>query len=79
MKFRVQMKDPDTLYDAIRAAVIVELAKVEGVDETERESIADGREDKVRELCGKWFKWSEYLTVEIDTDAKTCLVVEVEK
>lgn len=31
----------------------------------------------MKELCKKWFEYGEYLTVEIDTDAKTCTVVPV--
>jgi hypothetical protein len=50
MKFRVTMKDPDTLNDAIEEAV-------------------------EKQMCGRWFGYGEYLTVEIDTDAKTCTVI----
>jgi hypothetical protein len=30
---------------------------------------------KVQELCSTWFSYGEYLTVEIDTEAKTCTVL----
>lgn len=84
MKFRVTMKDPDTLHDAIQEAIERELANhVEQftgteylLDADERDAIQERREEKTRELCAKWFRYSEYLTVEIDTDAKTCVVVE---
>ena len=72
MKFKVTMKDPDTLHDAIRDAVqegIAELPK------DEAEVLSEVREEKVRKLCSKWFEYGEYLTVEIDTDAGTCVVV----
>lgn len=69
MKFKVTMKDPDTLYDAIHEAV------KEQVEDLARES----RKNKIGTLCGQWFEWGEYLTVEIDTDAKTCTVVEVSR
>lgn len=75
MKFKVMMKDPDTLHDAIREAVKKWSASLREIDEDERESIAESRETKVGELCSKWFEYGEYLQVEIDTDAKTCTVV----
>jgi hypothetical protein len=84
MKFRVTMKDPDTLHDAIRKAVKAELRKFdEEFEETEyahtpEESAAllERRCEKHAGQCGRWFKYGEYLTVEIDTDAGTCVVVE---
>lgn len=76
MKFRVTMKDPDTLHDAISEAIAAEIAKNETLDDDEKESIAESRREKLNEMCGQWFKYSEYLTVEIDTTAKTCVVVK---
>jgi hypothetical protein len=67
------MKDPDTLYDSIKDALKGELASI--ADDDEREMLAEHRYGKVRELCSKWFRYGEYLTVEIDTDACTCVVV----
>lgn len=74
MKFQVQMKDPDTLYDAIQDAVNAGL-RDEGHPDDEREALAELRERKISALCSKWFKYGEYLTVEIDTEAGTCVVV----
>lgn len=78
MKFTVTMKDPDTLHNAITDAVKASLADL-GLDEDELEPLVEKRHEKVDELCSKWFKWGEYLTVEIDTDAKTCVVVPEKK
>lgn len=75
MKFTVQMKDPDTLTDAIREAVEAEVESMK-VDDDEFESIVEIRCRKVAEICAKWFRYGEYLAVEIDTDAKTCVVKE---
>ena len=75
MKFQVQMKDPDTLYDAIQDAVNTEL-KATGLDEEERELLYDYCRTKVSAVCSKWFAYGEYLTVEIDTDHGTCVVLE---
>lgn len=33
-------------------------------------------EAEIKKLCEKWFKWGEYVTLEINTDAKTCIVLE---
>jgi hypothetical protein len=74
MKFRVSMKDPDCLYEPINEAVMTALAKLE-LSQDEIDVVADKRAAKVREDCSKWFKWGEYLTVEIDTEAGTCTVI----
>lgn len=73
MKFRVTMKGPDVLHDAIREAV--DLIDLPGLDAGERELVREQRAEKARELCNRWFEWGEYLVVEIDTEAETCVVV----
>jgi hypothetical protein len=75
MKFRVMMKDPDTLYDAIDEAVTREVAKLDQLDDDEKEVVKENRAEKIRELAGRWFEYGEYLNVEIDTEAGTCVVV----
>lgn len=76
MKFRVALKDPDTLADAVEAAVLAELKHANPtLSEEERDQIADSRKEKTLALCAKWFKHGEYLTVEIDTKARTATVV----
>lgn len=75
MKFRVTMKDPDTLGDAIHDAVAKDVAKLDDLSTDERADVADRRAEAARKLCDRWFEYDEYLTVEIDTEAKTCVVV----
>ena len=75
MKFTVTMKDPDTLHDAVFEAVEEDVMKIEGLSPDERDAVIEERQEKVRELCNKWFEYGEYLRVEIDTEAKTCTVV----
>jgi hypothetical protein len=77
MKFDVTMKDPDTLHDAIREAVEKQIKEAGITDEDEIEVLADARHKKISELCSTWFQYGEYLTVEIDTDAKTCVVCPI--
>jgi len=75
MKFRVQMKNPDALADAIDAAVKTDVSQIAGLDEDERAAVAEQRVETFRDVAGAWFEYDEYLTVEIDTEAKTCVVV----
>ncbi len=74
MKFRVTMKDPDTLYDAITDAVEEQLKSSE-MPEDEQEAVHDLRVQKTKEIADEWFEYGEYLTVEIDTDTRTIRVV----
>lgn len=75
MKFKVSMKDPDTLHDAITDAI--KEMKFPDLSGDEAELVRDKRNEEVSALCSKWFEYGEYLTVEIDTDAGTCTVVNV--
>lgn len=75
-KFQVMMKSPDAVGDAYTEAAKAEVAKIEGIDEEERELLFDERYSKIKEACSKWFEYDEYLQVEVDTDAGTCTVVE---
>lgn len=76
MKFKVTMKDPDCLHDAIREAVEAEVGKLMGLFASERKTLIDERIERVYEGCSKkWFRYGEYLDVEIDTDAGTATVV----
>lgn len=74
MKFKVTMKDPDTLHDAIAEAVKEDLEKIEGLDANDREALSENRQVAALAVASKWFKYGEYLTVEIDTDAQTATV-----
>lgn len=75
MKFKVTMKDPDTLHDAIADAVKDELKQM-NLGEDEKEALQEIRANRYAEIAGKWFEYGEYLTVEIDTEAKTATVCE---
>lgn len=75
MKFKVTMKDPDTLGDAISNAVTEALKNIEGLSDEDRESLHERRCEEARNVASKWFEYGEYLTVEIDTDAQTAAVV----
>ena len=74
MKFQVTMKDPDVLCEAIDDAVNAEVGRLD-LPKDEREAVAERRREKAREAVAPWFRYGEYLTVEIDTDTGTCVVV----
>lgn len=74
MKFTVTMKDPDTLGDAIDEAVRADIAKIEGLNADDREALFKTRREGVGKITSKWFRYGEYLTVEIDTEAQTATV-----
>ena len=62
MVFKVTMKTPDVLYDALGGHEAV---------------FAASFFQKYKKLTDRWFEYGEYLTVEIDTDKETCTVCEV--
>lgn len=78
MKIQIQMKDPDGPYEAIREAVKTELnpmVQSGELTEDEADSLIERRGSELSQKCSKWLKYGEYLTVEIDTDAGTAVVL----
>jgi len=75
MKFQVTVKDPDVLHDAVEESVEADV-KTLNLPEDEAELLIESRMDKVMEAMGKWWKYSEYITLEFDTDAMTATVIE---
>lgn len=75
MKYTVSMKCPDALSDSIEEAVQSDVFNIEGISDDERDELAESRAETYREQARKWFRYGEYITVEIDTDAGTCVVV----
>lgn len=76
MKFKVTMKDPDGVQDCLDEAAKEYAMSIPDLTEDEREAVQEKRRDFIGAVVGKWFEYGEYLTVEIDTDAKTCTVCE---
>jgi len=74
MKFIVSMKDPDTLIDAIETAVTRSVVGT-GLSSDEEDLVIEQRKQTVYTQCAAWFRYGEYLDVEIDTEAGTCTVV----
>lgn len=74
MKFCITFKDPDGPYECIRDAAKESLP--EGLDEAEKDALIESRHEKLANFCRRWLEFSEYVTLEFDTEAKTCVVVE---
>jgi hypothetical protein len=81
MKIRVTLKDPDTMPDAVCDAVHANVkTSVLGVSEHERKSIASDRICEIQsEITQRWMRYSEYLTVEFDTDTWEATVLPAER
>lgn len=75
MKFRVTMKCPDALDSAIEQAAEEECAMAGDADE--QAFCRASTTKKLDRLCESWFEYQESVTLEIDTDAQTCVVVPV--
>ena len=76
MKIRVTMKDPDSVYDCVHDAAKAEVAAL-GLSADEVETVTDARAEKARAALKTWVEYSEYVTVEFDTDAMTATVVKL--
>lgn len=82
MKFRVTMKTPDALQEAIKASIKSKLENGEFSEsevpfyEEELEAIkrSPGNSEIFTD-CKRWFRYGEIITVEIDTHTNTCIVV----
>ena len=77
MKIVITLKDPDGVWDSIEEAVRVSIESLEGIDDEEREDLQELRFEQAREDCSKFIEYSEYVTIEIDTEAGTATVLEV--
>lgn len=70
MKFLVTLKDPDGIYDCVYDAV----------NETRPPDITDDEWEEIRsrrmsQITGRWFKYGDYCTIEIDADQNTARVL----
>lgn len=75
MKFRITMKDPDGVYDSLQLAARESLMTVSGLTEAQRKDVHGKQVEALEEAASAWIHSGEYLTVEVDTEAKTCVVV----
>ena len=79
MLIRIYLKDPDGVYESIDDAVRGHVQTVDGVrpnDDAYEDLVTARRKSADKELA-RWVEYGEYVTVEIDTVAKTARVVPV--
>lgn len=80
MKIKIQLHDPDALYVSVKDAISKERrAEPDFLTDQQAASMTDMRIDNVKEIASKWFEYDEYVTLEIDTEAGTCIVLEAEE
>ena len=76
MKIRVTIKDPDALIEGVGDAVLANRGSVTRLSDAESEIIVAHRIEALEEeCCRRWFKYGEYLGIEIDTDLWTITVL----
>lgn len=76
MKIQVTMKTSDVLEYAVEEAVRLKYDLDESSDLSDNDDAFNDRIDTLG-VCEKWFRYKECVTVEIDTEAGTCVVVPV--
>jgi hypothetical protein len=77
MKFRITMKDPDGAYDSIAEAAKLTPEQVARMPEfIDVQNAEEARAESLRKVAGKWLEHGEYITIEIDTDAGSAVVIE---
>jgi hypothetical protein len=93
VKFRITLKDPDGFNDSLNDAVRRQFDRIKDRFEDEKEleeffgqktsdmysDYLEREIEKLSQICRQWFKWGEYLTVEVDTLARTCTIMEADK
>jgi len=76
MKFKIQFKDPDGVYEGTKDAANDSLEGVgHDLNEEELDELVLMRREKLVTALSKWVEHGEYITVEFDTEAGTATVV----
>lgn len=73
MKFTITLKDPDGVSNSLQEAAEEWANFVEGLVSEEHNDIVESRKGRLSKIIEKWFEHSEYVTLEIDTEAQTCI------
>lgn len=79
MKITITAKDPDGIANSLDQAAKDSAAAVTGIDNDERKQLVESRREEMEEDVKAWVEYSEYITIEIDTKAKTARVVPVKE
>ena len=81
MKLQITFKDPDALYNCIKQQVVDNLPdadreEYDKMNSREQNMFIMDRVEEAQEAAREWFRWGEYVTLEIDTVERTCVVVK---
>lgn len=80
MKFRITMKNPDCVSDAIDAAVENEIEGLKSfgkpLNEDDLNDFRDNHKEKLETFLEQWVEYGEYITVEFDADKNTAVVIK---
>jgi hypothetical protein len=71
MKIRITLKDPDGIHECITEAI--EETRPQGLSDSEWEDIAKERHAAISH--SRFIEYGDYVTVELDTEADTAIVV----
>lgn len=72
MIIKVTMKTPDSMAEAIKAAVAEEMPA--NLDPEEYQELFDDRVEQTETVLRQWFRWGEYIDLTFDSEAKTATV-----
>lgn len=75
MKVRLTLKDPDGVYECVKAAI--EETIPDGLSKDEEADLIESRMEDAQEKMRKWVQYKEYVTVEIDTESGEAVVIPV--
>ena len=73
MKVKITFKDPDGVWEAVKDAARQSVASL-NLSDDEAEMLIESRHDETMDALAKWIEYSEYITVEFDTEAGTATV-----
>jgi hypothetical protein len=76
MKFQLTFKDPDGVYESLKSELRESVDNIPGLSDNERNDLMESRKEEMTEFIRKWVEYQEYVTIEFDTEANTCVVME---
>jgi hypothetical protein len=77
MKIKITFKDPNGVSDSIERAAIESVEEISGISADEREDLKNTRREEIEDSIKAFVEYSEYVTIEIDTETNTATVLKV--
>ena len=78
MKFKITLKDPDGVDEALKQVAKEAADAPLGLLDSARKRIQERVYTELPDQISKWVLWQEYVTIEIDTEAQTAVVCPTE-